>query len=335
MLIRPKELQLRTTLRGLAGAAAVAAVLAPAPASAATSPPIWSGSPVNGTWGAAGYADTVPGYPHHKLAKARNDWSVDLSAVAAGTPVLLYVAPSDGRLNAGVTTRVTAIVDDNTCRNGGGGDFVTVGIYYNGTLKGSATYAHIDRDPALRTGKALARWGARLGTVAQLSGAATGGSNCWTGRTCTSSFGRRRTTPAGTAASRSRARSRRRTSSASSPDHSTRRAAPCPSVTGEGPANARTLAAGVTEPVAARPRPGQGRRRRAEPAMRSRTGVTPGSKATEGWCRNGSGAVHGLGRPEGRRARRQRRGQHLIVAAVDGGDHRQLPPGPSGETARP
>lgn len=79
-----------------------------------------------------------------------------------------------------MTTKIT-LVDDNACTNGGGGDFVTVGVYYNGTLYGRATFAHIDRDGSLYVGKPVPRWGTYLGNVANLSGGSTGGSNCWTG----------------------------------------------------------------------------------------------------------------------------------------------------------
>src|SRR4051812_44486032 len=167
--------------RRIVAAALVSAGLFASTASAATSPAIWVGSPVNGTWGAAGSADTLPAV-HHKLSKLQNDWAVDLSAVPGNDlDVNLYVAPSNNRYNAAVTTKVAAIVDDNACRRGGGGDFVVVGIYYRGALYGHATYAHLDRDPGLYTGKTIPRWGARLGSVAQLSGAATGGPDCWTG----------------------------------------------------------------------------------------------------------------------------------------------------------
>lgn len=66
--------------------------------------------------------------------------------------VYLYAAPSDSAYSGNVTARVLHIVDDSTCRLGGGGDFVTVGIYFNGTLYGRATYAHLDRSPNLHSG---------------------------------------------------------------------------------------------------------------------------------------------------------------------------------------
>jgi hypothetical protein len=138
------------------------------------SPAIWVGSPINGRWGGQSPAS------HHRLVKAQpqNDWAVDLPST--GT-VQLYVAASNPAYNARVTTKVTQIVDNAACRSGGGGDFVTVGIYYNGTLYGHATYAHLDRNPVLYVGRPVSRWGALLGSVARLSGSATGGSNCWTG----------------------------------------------------------------------------------------------------------------------------------------------------------
>lgn len=153
-------------------------------AGAYTSPAIWVGSPVKGTWGLAGDSSTVPNN-HHTLVKAspRNDWSVDLTKLpATDREVYLYVAPSDSSLNSRVTTRITQIVDNSACKNGGGGDFVTVGIYYNGTLYGRATYAHIDRVSSLTVGKTVSRWGTKLGDASNLTGSATGGSVCWTGR---------------------------------------------------------------------------------------------------------------------------------------------------------
>ena len=76
---------------------------------------------------------------------------------------------------------MTQIIDDNACRYGGGGDSVTVGFYLDGVLYGRATYAHIDRNHLLSVGMPISRWGAHIGNVAWLSGAATGGPNCWTG----------------------------------------------------------------------------------------------------------------------------------------------------------
>lgn len=173
-----------TPLRLAAVLVAVATSLAvgAAPAHAYADPLIWVGSPVDGTWGTRPYADTTPAGGHHRLVKAtpRNDWSVDLRT-GAGSDVYLYAAPSNSAFNNAVTARVTQIVDDNACSAGGGGDFVTVGIYYNGTLYGHATYAHLDRDGSLYVGKPISRWGTWLGKVASLTGGATGGSNCWTG----------------------------------------------------------------------------------------------------------------------------------------------------------
>ena len=152
------------------------------PAEAYSSPAIWVGSPVDGTWGCCGDWGTTPGGGHHKLVKASpgNDWAGDLPS-GAGSAVYLYAAPSNSAYNGNVTARVTQIVDDSACANGGGGDFVTIGIYYNGTLYGRATYAHLDRNGSLAVGQSISRWGTWLGNVANLSGSATGGANCWTG----------------------------------------------------------------------------------------------------------------------------------------------------------
>lgn len=150
-------------------------------AQAYSSPNIWVGSPVSGTWGQPGDSSTTPDGGHHLLVKASppNDWAGDLPTGAGD--VTLYVAPSNSAYNNAVTTKVTQIIDDSACKNGGGGDLVTVGIYYNGSPYGQATYAHLDRDPGLYVGKAVPRWNTRLGGVAQLSGGATGGGDCWTG----------------------------------------------------------------------------------------------------------------------------------------------------------
>jgi hypothetical protein len=151
------------------------------PAQAYSSPSIWVGSPVKGTWGAEGDSSTTPNGDHHRLVKAspQNDWAVDLPSLA-GTDVYLYVAPSDSRHKA-ISTRVSQIIDDSACRLGGGGDLVTVSVYFNEMLYGQVTYAHLDRDGSLYVGKQIPRWGTHLGKVANLPPGATGGSNCWTG----------------------------------------------------------------------------------------------------------------------------------------------------------
>lgn len=160
--------------------------VAPPDASAYHLQKIWVGSPVVGTWGVAGDWSTVPkvGGGHHMLSKAspRNDWSVDLSRIpSTNRGVHVYAAPSNTAYNSRVTAKITQIIDNNACRYGGGGDMVTVGFYLDGSLYGRATYAHIDRDPNLWVGKTIPRWGTWIGNVSWLSGAATGGSGCWTG----------------------------------------------------------------------------------------------------------------------------------------------------------
>ncbi len=150
---------------------------APTPA-----PPIWVGSPVAGTWGNSGRPGSTPAGGHHLLGKASpsNHWAVDLP-VGGGAQVLLYVAAADAANDAGITTAITQIVDDHACIGNGGGDFVTVGVYFEASLVGHVTYAHLDRDPSLQVGAPIGRWGTSLGKVANLSGRATGGSRCWTG----------------------------------------------------------------------------------------------------------------------------------------------------------
>lgn len=159
--------------------------LTAAPASAYTSPAIWVGSPVKGTWGVKGDGSTVPAGGHHRLHKASpaNDWSVDLSSIPNDDRgVYLYVAPSNSTYNNKVTTKVLQIVDDQACRYGGGGDLVTIGVYYNGTLYGRVTYAHIDRVSTLKVGQTVGRWGTKLGNASNLTPKTSGGSGCWTGR---------------------------------------------------------------------------------------------------------------------------------------------------------
>lgn len=163
--------------------AAVGVVTTPDRAHAVTTPAIWVGSPVQGTWGVPGDPSTTPGCcpAHHLLYKASptNDWSVDLSSIPSGTQgVYLYAAPSDSSLNTRVTARVTQIIDDNACRYGGGGDLVTVGLYFDGVLKGRATYAHIARNPGLYVGQSISRWGSWLGNVDR---GIRYDPNCWTG----------------------------------------------------------------------------------------------------------------------------------------------------------
>ena len=158
------------------------ALVAGSDASAYQSPNIWVGSPVPGTWGVSNDWSTVPPN-HHKLAKASpsNDWAVDLPS-GAGNAAYLYVAPSNSAYNSNVTTKVTQIIDDQACAYGGGGDLVTVGIYYNGASYGQVTYAHLDRNPGLYVGQWIGRWGTWVGNVADLwAQNNTGGSNCWTG----------------------------------------------------------------------------------------------------------------------------------------------------------
>ena len=162
----------------LAIAALLLSLVFSTPASAYQSPAIWVGSPISGTWGESPAT-------HHILFKAspQNDWATDIAA-GAGQSAYLYVAPSDSVYNAAVTTRVRQIIDNSACRYGGGGDLVTVEVFYNGTSYGQVTYAHLERNPNLYQGQWINRWGTKLGTIANLwdgSGGGTGGSGCWTG----------------------------------------------------------------------------------------------------------------------------------------------------------
>ncbi|GHJ44126.1 hypothetical protein Cs7R123_14680 [Catellatospora sp. TT07R-123] len=147
------------------------------PVAAVPQPAVSVGSPVDGRWGRAGEPGSTPAGDHHRLGKATpmNQWAVDLR-VPAGTPVVFGVAADHGT----VTAEITQIVDGDACRAGGGGDFVTVGLYHEGVLLGRVTYAHLRRDRKLRVGSPVAPK-AVLGTVAALDGENTGGPACWTG----------------------------------------------------------------------------------------------------------------------------------------------------------
>jgi hypothetical protein len=158
------------------------AIWVPGRAPTTPAPPIWVGSPVTSTWGNAGRPGSTPAGGHHLLGKTTpsNEWAVDLP-VGSGMLVMLYVAAADPVHDPAVTTTITQINDDDACLLGGGGDFVTVGIYYQSALVGHVTYAHLERDPSLQVGASVSRWGTSLGRVASLRGRATGGSRCWTG----------------------------------------------------------------------------------------------------------------------------------------------------------
>ncbi|MGL5825828.1 MAG: cutinase family protein [Nocardioides sp.] len=157
----------------------------PAPAPVTTDPAIWVGSPTDGTWGCCAEPDkpdtsTTPGGvdAHHLLSKAdpKNDWSVDLPSRGDVTFVASTGDPSlDSRLTAAVTQ-----IDGATCiSTGGGGGFVTVGIYFDGVLKGRATYAHLALNPALAVGTPVPL-GSSLGTVGTEEQIASD-ERCWTG----------------------------------------------------------------------------------------------------------------------------------------------------------
>lgn len=87
-------------LRALLGLLALlgAALMTSPSAQAYTSPDIWVGSPVDGTWGCCSSWDTTAGGGHHKLAKASptNDWASDLTA-AAGSPAAPVRCPVELR----------------------------------------------------------------------------------------------------------------------------------------------------------------------------------------------------------------------------------------------
>jgi hypothetical protein len=159
-----------------------AAIWVPGRAPTTPAPPIWVGSPVAGTWGNPGRPGSTPAGGHHLLGKTTpsDEWAVDLP-VGSGNAVMLYVAAADPAHDPEVTTAITQINDDDACLLGGGGDFVTVGIYYRAALVGHVTYAHLERDLSLQVGATVSRWGTSLGKVASLRGRATGGSACWTG----------------------------------------------------------------------------------------------------------------------------------------------------------
>jgi hypothetical protein len=151
----------------------------PAHALVAEGPAIWVGSPVDATWGLPDDASTTPAGPHHLLANAdpSNDWAVDLTNVGSDRAVYIYAAPNDTSLNDRISATVTQITA--SCRNGGGGQMITVEFYLDGSLPvGSATYAHLDLDPSMYVGRPVSRWGTYLG---QAGNSFASDPNCWTG----------------------------------------------------------------------------------------------------------------------------------------------------------
>ncbi|MEO5663516.1 MAG: M23 family metallopeptidase [Nocardioides sp.] len=145
----------------------------PPPPPTSDAPPIWVGSPIQGTWDLPTSQGGDGAAAHHWLSNARDqgDFAIDLIA-GAGQQVVLYAAPQ----SPGVA--ISAKVDQvgASCRNGGGGSFVTVGFYSSAQRIGSATYAHIK--PSVSVGQSLNRWGTVVGTVG--SGYARS-ADCWTG----------------------------------------------------------------------------------------------------------------------------------------------------------
>ena len=111
-------------------ASIIAAIAVASPASAATDPSVWVGSPHTGTW--CKTYDTCP--KGHHIAYG-GDWSADIGqGIATGTAIRLYAAPGDGRtdIRAKVETVGPACADRNLSH---GGYRVTVGFYKAGTMR--------------------------------------------------------------------------------------------------------------------------------------------------------------------------------------------------------
>lgn len=149
----------------------IAAITVASPASAATDPSVWVGSPYAGTW--CKTYDTCP--KGHHIAYG-GDWSADIGqGIATGTAIHLYAAPGDGRtdIRAKVETVGPACADRNLSH---GGYRVTVGFYKAGTTNriGWVTYAHLQ--PSVKQGTWINRWGTKVGTVGHYTS-----NSCWTG----------------------------------------------------------------------------------------------------------------------------------------------------------
>lgn len=158
----------------MCGSSSTSTTPPPSGGTSGDAPLVWVGSPVTGTWDVPASAGGDGAAAHHWLGNAndKGDFAIDLVA-GAGQPVVLYAAPQDGR------TSITARVDQigSSCAGGGGGSFVTVGLYSGSQRVGSATYAHINISPAVGAGQQIGRWGTVLGKI----GTYARNTACWTG----------------------------------------------------------------------------------------------------------------------------------------------------------
>lgn len=179
--------RLRTLLAATLLATPVAAAISPSPA-AAYGPDLWVGSPIDGFWN----ADPAGHHVFKKLSDmgVRSDWAVDISRRSdqsvssfVNQDVIVYAAASDPAVDEQLSAQVVYVVKDNACAGGGGGDLVVVEFSQAGVgAIGRAVYGHVRTSfGAGAQATPISRWGGVVGTVADLSGSATGGSNCWTG----------------------------------------------------------------------------------------------------------------------------------------------------------
>jgi hypothetical protein len=147
---------------------------------------VWVGAPFAGAWaGSARSLGSLPqnhnpvfGMPGHNWV---SDWAMDYYAIA-GTPVKLFAAPKDNRLNDRITARVLDVRPTCAPRAGErlvdqvarGGYAVFVGIFDGDMRVGTIAYGHVN--PAFSTTYrgGLVRWGGDIGTVGRYAR-----NSCW------------------------------------------------------------------------------------------------------------------------------------------------------------
>lgn len=147
---------------------------------------VWVGAPFAGRWaGSSTSTGSLPqnhnpvfSVPGHSWV---SDWAMDYYG-PAGTPVKLFVAPKDDRLNSRITAQVLDVRP--TCKrlNGEtsaqqlsrGGYAVFVGVFDGGVRVGTVSYSHVSPAFAADYRGNMPRWGGDIGTVGQYSR-----NSCW------------------------------------------------------------------------------------------------------------------------------------------------------------